>query len=70
MCKTKTRVEVCEQAHMGWIQSLGMDIVPDKELYDISCPLELGCTKSRCVKNSSKLSQSNEIYVVLQKINK
>ena len=55
---------------MGWIQSLGMEIVPDKDLYDISCPLELGCTQSRCVKNSSKISQSNEIYVVLKNKNK
>ena len=57
MCETKTRADVSgEQAHMGWIQSLGMDIVPDKERYDISCLLELGCTQLRCVKNSSKIS--------------
>ena len=39
-----------DQAHMGWIQSLGMEIVPNKERFDISCPLELGCTQSRCIK--------------------
>ena len=52
MCETKTRAEVSgDQAHMGWIQSLGMEIVPDEEWYDISCPLELGCTQSRCIQN-------------------
>ena len=35
-----------EQDHMGWIQSIGMEIVPAKECYNISCSLELGCTQS------------------------
>ena len=54
ICETKTRAEVTGLKGSYRMDTIPREIVSDKEWYDISCPLELGYTQSRCITNLEK----------------